>query len=178
MEQRDQDLVQGYIKGDASALQLLIQRYSARIYRYILSLVRDRDVADMLSQDVFVKMWKHLHTFRMHASFQTWLYVIARHTVFDYFRLKSSHTMNVDFDVLDISADSGGDVIASIDVLIDSERVYEVLNRLTPHEHTVIVLHYFEHMTFREISEIVDAPVNTLKSLHLRALKKIKKFIQ
>jgi RNA polymerase sigma-70 factor (ECF subfamily) len=84
----DQQLVRKALKGDRGAFEMIVRRYRQPVLNYIGRMVREREVALDLSQDVFVKAYAALRSYRPQFKFTTWLFRIASNTVIDYWRTK------------------------------------------------------------------------------------------
>lgn len=86
----DEQLVEKFLAGDEKALEALIERYLKSIYNFIFQLVREKNAAEDVAQEVFVKMWENLSGFNQEKKFNSWLYAIARNTAFDWLRKKKA----------------------------------------------------------------------------------------
>jgi RNA polymerase sigma-70 factor (ECF subfamily) len=170
----DQILIQKYLDGDQLCLKMLIDKYTSSIYNFISRFVGDLYIDDVV-QEVFIKVWKKLESFdKNKAQFKTWLFVIARNTTTDYLRKKKM----ILFSSLDKEEENFGESIEDeiilpdevLQKLQDKEMLDKVLNELKDEYKTVLVLHYQEDMSFKEIGEVLGKPLNTVKSYHQRAL--------
>jgi len=88
----DEQLVAIYLKGEREVLNILIKRYLAPIFNYALYFAKNRDIAEDLTQEVFVKVWKKIRKFDNRCKFKNWLYAIAKNTSLDY--LKKNQAIN------------------------------------------------------------------------------------
>lgn len=175
----DIDLINDYLDGDQLSLKELIDRYTNPVYNFSSRFVKSDEVKD-ITQEVFIKVWKNLKKFNKNKSqFKTWVFTITRNTIIDYLRKKKS----LDFSDLENDEDVPiEDTIESTlplpdeeyDKLIDKELLNECLSKLSLDERTVLSLYYDEDMNFREIGEALNKPINTIKSYHLRAIKKLR----
>ena len=84
----DEQLVAQYLKGDEKSLELLIQKYLNPIYSFVLQYTKERDEAEDLTQEVFVKVWKNINKFKSEYKFKTWLFTIAKNTSLDFLKKK------------------------------------------------------------------------------------------
>ena len=82
----DEDLLMGMKRGDEASFAELYRRYSGRIYGNILKLVKEKNAAEELLQDVFVKLWEKRETIRIDTSFQSYLFVVSRNAVYNFMR--------------------------------------------------------------------------------------------
>jgi len=160
---------------DDNQIELIINRHLKSVYNYILKTVRDKNGAEDITQEVFVKVWKNLKKVDPKKNFKVWLFTIARNTVIDWFRKRK----NILFSEKEERFE---ETIPDIEPLPDEifmrkelgKELEEALSKIRPDWKEVILLHYVENMTFEQISEVVGKPLNTVKSHHLRALHQIR----
>ncbi|MDD4290434.1 MAG: RNA polymerase sigma factor, partial [Patescibacteria group bacterium] len=164
------------------SLEILIKKYLTKIYNFVFSIVLDKDCANDVTQDVFVKVWKNLKKFKKNKNFKTWLYAIARNTSIDYLRKKK----NINFS--DLENDENENILEKIpseellaDEILEIKNLAEILqdaiNNLSEKYRTVLLLHYKNDLTFDEISKIIKKPIDTVKSQYRRALILLRKLI-
>jgi RNA polymerase sigma-70 factor (ECF subfamily) len=178
--QSDEQLIDLYLKGEEHSLEILIDRYAGHIFNFIRQYINNSDQAEDLTQDTFVKVWRNIRKFDIKKSFRVWLFQIARNTTIDFLRKKKSILFSelvkddgTEFDAVDESLNpeeilekkSSEDVVAA------------ALEKISDKYRSVISLYYREGFNFREISEIMDQPLDTIKSRHRRALRQLKKFL-
>ena len=178
----DQELIKLYLSGDSNAFNTLVRRYHKPLYNYILKLVRDRDAADDLAQTVFIRCMKSLKRLNDLDSFVPWLYKIAINLVRDYWRRKKEVLS------LDDESDSGNlweNIVTSdsnpqekAEAEQRAELVKRALAALPPEQKEVLVLKIYQGLKFTEIAQIVDAPLNTVKSRMYYGLTAMKKTFQ
>ena len=177
----DQDLVASYLGGDPQSLDVLIRRHLPSVYNFIARFTGDLSEANDITQETFLKAWKHIKRFDQAKNFKTWILAIARNTSLDWLRKRrpiSFSAMNnfsedkeESFDVSDESIVSAEEVFDSAK---DTKRVSEMVKTLTPSQQAVIFMKANEELTFQEMSEILGEPMNTVKSRYRRALIALK----
>ena len=163
----------------------LIKEHIQPVYNLIFRLTGKVLDAEDLTQETFLKAWKHRINFDQEKNFKTWLFTIARNTVTDFFRKKKSFPFSSFNGPGDDKAESFESQLPSIEPLPDEifEKQEEesvlrsALENLTADEKTIIILHHTDGLTFGEIGEVVDRPMNTVKSIYRRALMKLRKII-
>lgn len=178
-ELTDQQLIEEYLEGDAKSFEHLLDRYLSLVVNFLNSIVGNRQSAEDLSQEVFVKVWRNIKKFHTEKNFKTWLLVIAKNTALDY--LRKQKIKSWEFDSLD-DEEKGALDLPSLEPLPDEilsrkELVVEInnlVNALNSSERTLIELYYREQMTFEEIAEILGESVNSTKSRHRRLLLKLR----
>lgn len=180
-EYSDIELVEEYLSGDQKSLEILIKRYLKPLYSFVYGYVNDNEIADDITQDVFLKIWKNIDKFKIDKNFKTWIFCIAKNTVFDFFKKKKdisfSQIENKDeFD--DNEKPNFEESIVDIENLPNEilekketkEFVQEILLCIPSKYREILRLYYNEEFNFREISEILNEPIDTVKSRHRRAV--------
>ena len=180
----DADLVATYLKGSEPALQELINRYLPSIYRFVYRMTSHVQDAEDITQETFVKVWKHIRKYRAGESFKAWIFQIARHTAIDMLRkrkhltfadFENSERENVLTETLEDTEPAADEIFAHIE---DAHMLAALLAQLSPAIQEVLLLHYNEGLTFQEISKILAKPIDTVKSQHRRALLSLKELAQ
>ncbi len=163
----DEELVRLYAHGESKAFEELLFRYKDRVYAYIFLFVRDRELAEDIFQDTFVKAistiqrGKYVDT----GKFLSWLNRIAHNLMVDYFRREQQeNTFAVEgagYDVMNdirLAEKSVEDVISNAQVMEDVARL---VARLPDVQREVVRMRYFEEMSFKEIAERSGVSINT-----------------
>ena len=176
----DKELIANYLNGQDEILPYLINRHLKSVYRFVFGLVQDESVAEDLTQDVFIKVWRKLKSFNSKYSFKTWLFTIARNTTTDYLRKRKEFVFS-DFDdkddsnvILDTLAD---DALLADEVFAqaqDLDKLSKVLGEMPSLYKEVLILKYSNDLTLEEISTILKRPIETVKSQHRRGLLHLK----
>jgi len=177
----DEELIKKVKKGDDTAFQELMSRYTKHIFNFILQYVKVREEAEDVSQDTFFKVWKYMKRFKEDMKFKPWLFTIARNTALDYIKKKKALT----FSSIEGDEDDSFNFADTIsdneplppELFARKELANELLGAMTdlhPDHRSVLMMHYHEDMTFEEIAEIMKKPMNTVKSWHHRSLLKVK----
>lgn len=164
----DEELALSYVNGNNKAFDLLLSRTQSKLFSYILFVVRDRDRADDVFQETFVKAIAKLHEGRYTTSgkFLAWLMRIAHNVIMDNYREnRSKGTVDVagDNDLSNISSDS------LLDSNIESEYVNtqvlsdvkKMMNMLPTPQREVVFMRYYQNMAFKEIAEVTGVSINT-----------------
>jgi len=178
----DKKLVSDFLKGDESSLSKLVSKYLKPIYNFIYRFLNDAPATDDLAQTTFVKAWKNINKFDQSKNFKTWIFTIARNTVYDYLRKKKTIPFS---KFIDSEGNNKLDNIGEKELLPDeilmkkdiAKEVEEKLNGMPELYRAILTMHYKDDFSLTEIAEILDIPYNTVKSRYSRALKKLKKAI-
>ena len=177
MIKTDANLVEDYLQGEPSALDVLIKKYLKLIYNFVYRLIGDVDLAHDITQDVFVKVWQKLKQYDSKKSFKTWLFTIARNTIIDFARKKKllsfseleAHGFDSNnFTEQVVATDPQPDKI--FEKLDTKNKMEAVIQQLPVIYRQVILLYYVQEFSLEEIAQILKKSVNTVKSQHRRAL--------
>jgi RNA polymerase sigma-70 factor (ECF subfamily) len=178
----DEDLLRRCARGDAAAYRELVERVEKPLVNFILRFVGERNVAEDLFQETFVRVVKTLGSFRPEASLTTWIFTIARNLSLDWLKAKRRHReMALDA----ASSEEKGRIIYFKDVLRsgaaapedraeateDERRVSANLSKLSPIKREALVLRIYAGLQYSEIARIQNAPVGTVKFRIHEALK-------
>jgi len=179
----DAVLVTRYIKGDESALEILITTHKQRIYSFIYSKVYDGDVADDIFQDTFIKVIKTLKrgAYNEEGKFLPWVMRIAHNLVIDYFR-KNKRMPKFDnagefsiFSVLSDSALNAEKTIIKEQIETDVRRL---VDELPNDQREVLLMRMYKDMSFKEISDRTGVSINTALGRMRYALINMRKIIE
>ena len=173
---------QGLKRQDAGLLDELIVRYQHRLLRYLLFLTGNREMAEDLFQDVWMRVLTRGGQFNGKARFETWLFTIARNLVIDHKRKRTMASLDelidtgndddrpVTFEVAD-NQPTPFDRFASSE---DRKRITAALLQMDTLYREVLVLRFHEELTLEDIAKITRAPLSTVKSRLYRGLAAIK----
>lgn len=150
------------------AFSELVRRYQQRIYRYILRITNNPDDALDLTQDTFVKAFRHLITWQPQALFRTWLFRIATNTTTDYLR-RNKLWSYVPFDESCHTRDNGNDIEKQLDSAALCKEMIMLIQRLPPLFREALLLRELEGMSYTEIAQSLDINEGTVKSRISRA---------
>ena len=171
----DEQLVGDYLKGDEKSLEILIKRYLGPIYGFVFRFVGNREDAEEIAQEVFVKVWRNLKKFNQSKSFKTWIFSIAKNTAVDFLRKRRIQFFS------ETEIETVADPMPLPQELLEKAEAAKLLesalNKLELKYRMVLYLYYNDHFNFREIAEILGEPLNTIKSRHRRALIILKKLL-
>lgn len=177
----DAELIQAFKKGDAAALDELVSRYKGPLYAYLLRLARDRDAADDILQEVFVKVIKKLGAYREEDRFPAWLYTVAHHAVMDHFRAgtrrREDSLFDADGDERPLADTPAAREPSPEDAFASAERagaLEAAFGKLSPEQREVFLLRHYSELSFREIAGILKVPIGTVLARMSRALAKMR----
>ncbi len=180
----DEQLIASYLRGNEKALEILIKRYLKPIYGFAFRFVSSSQEAEDIAQEVFVKMWRNLKKFDRNKKFKSWIFSIAKNTCLD--AMKKKKTIPFSEFENEEGKNTFIETLADRSLLLD--KLYgkaDMMNELNlavaklPSKYRLVEqLHCIEELTFKEISQILNKSLNTLKSQHRRALIQLKKILQ
>ena len=174
----DSALIQESLEGDHRAFADLVERYQDRIFRLLDRFTRDRMEAEDLSQEVFVKVFRKLHTFQQDSSFYTWVYRIAVNTATDSMGRRRRRRLHLveDAEVFDTGRADDEDDPTLGPLLEDEKRrvTREVLERLPEKYRTILILREYEDLAYTDIAKVLGCSIGTVESRLFRARQRFK----
>lgn len=179
----DKELIRRYVDGNEAALEVLIDRYKERIYTYIMMLVRDRQMADDIFQDTFIKVINSLKrgAYNEEGKFMPWVSRIAHNLVVDNYR-REKHMPKVrgdeDFDILNIL--SNGEASKEEEMIAHSirDKIRELIELLPDDQKEVLKMRHYARMSFKDIAEETNVSINTALGRMRYALINLRKLIR
>ncbi|MAD96733.1 MAG: RNA polymerase [Flavobacteriaceae bacterium] len=170
----DQQYIDRVLKGDTNAYAFLVDSYKDMIYSMVLKMTNNREEAEEISQDTFIKGFQNLDKFKGESKFSTWLYKIAYRTCLDAIKKNKKH--NNTYEINDITMNQ----IQSVETILQgierqdrSRMMKECLNKLPSEERSLLWLFYFDELTLKEIIEVTNlSEANVKVKLH-RARKRL-----
>lgn len=178
----DSVLVKNYINGQELAIELLIKRHKQRLYSFIYSKVKNRDVTEDIFQDTFIKVIRTLKkgNYNEEGKFLPWVMRISHNLIIDFFRKKNrmpKFNNTTDFDIFSILADqtlNEEDKIVKEQIAVDLRNLVE---ELPEEQKQVLKMRIYNDMSFNEISENTGVSINTALGRMRYALINLRKMI-
>ena len=177
METRDDILhVEEVLKGNISAYAMLVKRYQDMVFTIAVKIIQNREDAEEVAQDVFVKAFQKLGTFRKEARFSTWLYRIAFNEAVSRTRLKKLPETEFNDEISESAADVEVEAnVMGLDTEEQKKIVGKVLKRFPEADQLLISLYYYEGLQVGEIAEITGLSESNVKVRMHRLRKKMYK---
>jgi len=179
-QDEDRGLVRAAQQGDMGAFEELVARHRDKIYARAFSMVRDEQEAIDLSQGAWVKGWQRLPQFLGESSFGTWITRIVINLCLDYLRRQKRRPLE---SIEELVAESGGverqmpvvtvNPTAGLERAELRERIDRALNQLSHEHRTVLVLHEFEQMGYKEVAKAMGCSIGTVMSRLFYARRKM-----
>jgi len=179
----DQDLVNLYIAGDESALEILILRHKKRIFSYIMMVVRDRHLAEDIFQDTFIKVIATLKkgSYSDEGKFLPWVLRIAHNLIIDHYRrLKRMPLVDggEDFDIFTVLRLRQGNVEDKLMKEQVRGDLRKMIEQLPKEQREVLVMRHFLDMSFKEIADSTNVSINTALGRMRYALINLRKMAE
>ena len=178
----DSILVENYIGGDESSLEKLIRKHKSRIYNFIFSKVLNRDIAEDIFQDTFIKVIKTLKRgfYNEEGKFLPWIMRIAHNLVMDHFRRNNripKFESNNDYDIFQNLSDSSLNAEKSIIKDQVSSDLQVLVEELPSDQKDVVIMRLYRDMSFKEIAENTGVSINTALGRMRYAIINLRKMI-
>jgi RNA polymerase sigma-70 factor (ECF subfamily) len=165
LEASDADLIRQCLADDNNGFDLLVKRYQKRIIGFCYKMLGNADQASDAAQDTFVKAYYALDRFKLDAAFLPWILRIASNTCTDMLRSRARQADSLDEIPADIGPIAPEEDTPEQKMLVsENERLTrEALMSLPERNRTVLVMFYFNRLSIKEISKILDKPVGSIK---------------
>ncbi len=176
----DAELIEAVLEGSESAFAALVDRYKDRVFRLLGRYCRDPIECEDLAQEVFLKVFRKLHTFQHESQFFTWLYRIAVNAATDHLSRASSRRLRlVDDDaVLDAGSDDDQRPEAPLMTAELAAITRQIVDTLPEKFRTILVLREFEDLSYTEIAKVLQIQLGTVESRLFRARARFKEALE
>ncbi len=176
----DNEIISKVLRGDQGAYALLVNQYRDYVFSLVLRLVKSREDAEEVAQDVFIKAYRSLAGFRGDARFSTWLYTIAQTTAITFLRKKKLDTQSLDIDTIQERVENTDSGLRAniVEQKSRQEMVTRALALLGPDDAQVLTLYYKAEQTMEEIAGILNIETNAAKVRLHRARTRLKEKMQ
>ncbi|MBI5091926.1 MAG: sigma-70 family RNA polymerase sigma factor [Candidatus Hydrogenedentes bacterium] len=182
-ERADEDLMLDHAQGVVEAFEELVRRHQKGVLNYTFRMVQNRQIAEELTQEVFIALVRNAQRYQPTAKFTTYLYTIASNIVSkEWLRRKRRPLLfslsggwgkgkdsEDDFDPLEHVGDERADVMVAFQRGEVSEAVNTALRELPEHQREAFVLRRFQDLSYEEIADVTNTPIGTVKSRVVRA---------
>jgi RNA polymerase sigma-70 factor (ECF subfamily) len=177
----DADVIAAVLSGDKESFEHFITKYRSKVYTLVFRLVRDRETALDLTQEVFLKIYQKLSDLKDPGKASSWIMQVAHNTSLDWLKKRKVDSFAADFEdqqtqqkifqhLQDVSSPSPEEIVE----LMSPTRMSELVSKLDVKYRTVITLRFIEGYSFKEIAKILNLPLSTVKFRKHYALQLIK----
>jgi RNA polymerase sigma-70 factor (ECF subfamily) len=187
LEWNDQDLVKAYIDGDETALSVLLEKHQSQIFHYILSKIKNREVANDVFQDTFIKVIKTLKSgnYNEEGKFLPWVMRISHNLVIDFFRrenkvrmISESSSSSDEFNVFTLLKDDELNVEQQITKEEIEHQVTTFIQYLPESQREILMMRIYQDMSFKEIADLKEISINTALGRMRYAVMNMRKLME
>jgi len=169
-------LVDRVRKGDKEAFMKIVASYQQKVFILAYSHVRNKEDALDLVQETFMRLYEKIQTYRSGENFQAWLMRIARNLSLDFLRKQKSRKKE-SLDSLDLERNEFSSTSQDPTRFNPGEMIYRAVTELPDKQRMVFILHHFEELKYEEIANRLGIAEGTVKSLHFKAVQKLRKIL-
>jgi RNA polymerase sigma-70 factor (ECF subfamily) len=184
-EYTDQEVVALAQQGSEAAYRELITRYQRPVFALIYRMVRDRELAEDLAQDTFIKVLNHIDSYRPEHKFSSWIFKIANNAAIDHLRRKQLNTLSLEGAPDALTADrqeatalqvSGGEesALEELEARELGTQIERAIGRLRPEYRACIIMRHVEGRPYEEIATALELPLGTVKTYIHRARNELR----
>ena len=177
----DADLLALTAAGRREALEVFYEKYSSRVFSLAVHMLRDREAAEEVTQDVFMNVWRRSSSYQANrGSVAAWLFGIAHNRTVDELRRRRRQGITTEIEEIDLErylVSSFIDPQENAAINEDRHLVRKALGELRPEQRDVIILAYFKGYSHSEIAEHLSQPLGTVKTRMRLAMKKLREVI-
>ena len=175
MQKQDTELLEEIKDGMAEAFDQLMQKYQQQVYRIVFGIVKERDYALDIVQDIFIKVYQNLDKFRGECQFKTWLIRITFNESYNWIR---SHKQQESFEDFDFFSDNESNQEEKYLTRELHNILMHSLDHLNRKYRKVMVLRYYEAYSVKDIADILNCSEGVVKNILFRSLQKLKKMLK
>ena len=178
LHRTERQILKNIREGDTEAFTAFVNLYYKSVYSLLAYLSGDKNIAEDLTQDTFICAWANIATYKGRASLKTWLHRIAYNKFVDSerkVRQTSAFVSGLTENNYEIQENS--EPFSEISKDEHSRILFDAMHKLDPDEYAVIVLHYIQDFSYREMAVVLKEPVGTVKWRTSRAIKKLKEIL-
>lgn len=172
----DNEIISKVLNGESQAYALLVDRYQNYVFTLALRMIKTREDAEEVAQDVFIKAYKYLADFRGASKFSTWLYTIVNNTCITFLRKKKLQVHSLDNETVFARADNidSGARADTVEQKSRKQMVNEAIALLNPDDAQIITLFYKAEQSLEETAQVLGIEVNAAKVRLHRARARLK----
>lgn len=179
----DKELVKRTIKGEKEAFEMIIRKYQQPMLNYIGRMIGERELALDFTQEVFIRTYSSLHSYKPQYKFSTWLFKIASNFIIDYWRKKKIDAFSLDQQLdnglpsLQIPDDEPS-ILKKFEISQLRERIERALEKIPAPLREVFVWRHINEFSYEEMAEIKGLPLGTIKNRVFQAKELIRKLLE
>jgi len=170
----DEKLLEQMAEGDQAAFEAFVHRYHVPIHQYTERLLKDAKKAEDVVQETFIRLLKQLKSKQIPTYPKAWLYRVASNICKDYWRSAQYRSEDTAKEEMPVTVDPQASVIEIYERQETRKEMLASLKSLSESQQQIVTLRFYQDMKLKEIAEILDLPLGTVKSNLFHALKKLK----
>lgn len=175
----DQIYVTKVLEGDARAFETLVNRYKDFVFTLAIRMTKNREDAEEVSQDTFVKAYKSLQRFKGDSKFSTWLYRIAYNSSLDKLKKQKKNANNTTInEFTEHQIKTLDNALSNLEQKEYEQAIQDCLHQLPAEDCSILTLFYFEDLSLEDISKILNIKPNNVKVKLFRSRKKLATILQ
>jgi len=159
-------------QGDSESFGLIFDRYGNKIYRFVYFRVKNKEIAEDIASQTFLKIWEYISSGKKIKQFKAFTYRTARNLIIDYYRSRE----NEELPLIYLEDEIEDNIKVDPDKAIDREMLEKLLRTLPDDQREIVVLRYIEEFSMKEISKIVDKSPGHVRVIIHRSIKELRKF--
>lgn len=170
----DQHYINLILNGDANAFSVIVDHYKDLVFSLTIRMLKNREEAEEVSQDAFIKVYKSLPRFKGDSKFSTWIYKIAYNTCLD--RLKKNKKFYNDVPIDEFTehqVKTIDDALENLEVKEREQAIQDCISLLPSEDGFLLTLYYFEEQSLDDISKVMGVTPNNVKVKLFRSRKKL-----
>ncbi len=168
----DEHIMEAVKNGNLQQASILFDRYNKRIFNFLARMASDREAAEDLAQNVFLRMLKYRHTYKPEMKFQSWIYQMARNVFSDYYQ-QQKQRMPVKMEVEKLD-DHLSDLMEAMEQEENEKRLIRALAQLPDDYRELLVLTRFQHLKYEEVAGFLNMTVANVKVKVHRAIGQLR----
>ena len=170
----DQTIINQIIEGDTNAFSVVVDNYKDMVFTLALRMLKNREEAEEVSQDTFIKVFKSLNKFKGNSKFSTWIYRVAYNTCLDRLkRIKREYNVVAIDEFTEHQIKTLDNALDQMEVQEHKDNIQKCLQLLPSDDSFLLTLYYFEDQSLEEISQVVGLTANNVKVKLFRSRKKL-----
>ena len=170
----DQTYIDKTLTGDTNSFAFLVEKYKVIVYSLAVKMLKNKEEAEEVSQDTFIKAFKNLSKFKGESKFSTWLYKIAYRNCLDAIKKnEKKHVTDVIDEITENKVRSADNVLEQITKKERTDLLKKCLHKLPEQERSILWMFYFDELSLKEIKEITELKESNIKVTLHRARKRL-----
>jgi RNA polymerase sigma-70 factor (ECF subfamily) len=178
----ESELIASAANGDAKAFRLLVNRYLPLVYNYLFRMTQNHELSEEMAQEAFVKAYRNLKSFDRSRAFKPWLLRIATNATLSELRKQkkvvSLNAMEEEGTFQETDYQTTEDITIQLERQLSQEEVQQAMEQLPSKYRQVLLLRYQQELSYEEIAETMQTPLNTVRTWLKRGLEKLKQSVQ